>query len=177
MSKCTSLTFLFASHAQSQSSLVLQAANMYVDKPGVVNQDWLQLLTAVLNPVVIIILIPIMDQLIFPFLRDFTPSTLKRIGIGWASLVLVSFISMLYEAVKYDQSHNEDKCMFNLHEGDSTSSLSLSFWLFLLPQFLLSVSFMLIKTSSKLTCSVCLHVCVCVCVKFFFICIERSKSL
>ena len=144
---------------QIQSSLVLQANNMYIDKPGAVNHVWLELLNAMLNSVIILLAIPIMDQLIFPFLRDFTPSTLKRIGMGWVSLVLASFISMLHEAVSYHQSRSNDRCVFSLNDGVGADSPSLPFWLYLLTQTLLSVSYMLIKTSSKLTLLVCLNVC------------------
>lgn len=122
---------------------------MFPDKPRLINHNTMQLISSLINLAIIVVFIPIMDQLIFPFLRDFTPSTLKRVGIGFASLVLASFISMLYETVNYHVSHSNYKCMFNLNTSlDNT--LSVPFWMFLLPQFLLSLSRILIITSGRL---------------------------
>lgn len=105
-------------------------------------------LSTVLESIITLFLIPVIDQVIFPLLRDFIPSALKRIGIGLGLLAFSSFISMLYEAVKYHVQRSNYQCMFSENNGDMTNGLSLSFWLFLIPQFFISVSVMLITIAS-----------------------------
>ena len=70
------------------------------------------------NNVAILIAIPILDQCIYPCLRQYTPNMLKRFGISYVLLIISAGILCLYEtighhALSHGTSDSNQSCMFD----------------------------------------------------------------
>lgn len=94
------------------------------------------------NIVTIITIIPILNQLVFPCLREYAPSMLKKIGIGYFLALLSPLILFLFEGFS---QHLEKKCMF----FDSEYSMSMNAWVILIPQTAINIAEVLLVASSK----------------------------
>ena len=96
-----------------------------------------------INVVIIVVLIPLLNQCLYPYLREYTPSMLKRIGIAYFMIFLTPLILLLYEGIGHHASGGEH-CIF-LHNSEK---LEISSWLLLLPIFTISVGEVFISISS-----------------------------
>ncbi len=104
------------------------------------------------NVITILIAIPILNYLVFPCLREFTPSMLKRIGIGYFFAILAPLMLIVIEVVAHHQHHHDpDSCMFlnNGTVGDG-GEVRLSAWTVLPPTLAITLAEIFIFVSSRL---------------------------
>ena len=96
------------------------------------------------NSLTILVVLPILNQFVFPCLREYTPSLLKRIGIGYilsaASLLILMILIHAGQEVSND-------CLFSQKKYQET--LRLSSWLLLVPLILISLSEVFVNLSSE----------------------------
>ena len=115
----------------------------------------------IVNIAVILITIPVLNQCIFPFLRNYTPNMLKRIGIG--CVLIIFSVGALFLITLVGQSvlqHNgklleaTNSCMFTEddmdHPGTEFIFLPVNSFLAMIPQVLLSLAEVFVNVSSKL---------------------------
>jgi POT family proton-dependent oligopeptide transporter len=130
-------------YGQMTNNLVSQAATMRLG--GVPND-----IVSNLNPIFIIILIPIMDRIVYPAIRktgfQFTP--IKRIACGFAlaSMAMVSAAvtqHFIYQKSPCGTSANECK-----NEDGSTSFADISVWVQILPYGLIGFSEIMASVTS-----------------------------
>ena len=55
----------------------------------------------IFNIAVILIAIPILNQCVFPFLREYTPNMQKRIGFGYILTILAPFLLLVLSSVGF----------------------------------------------------------------------------
>jgi len=107
------------------------------------------------NIVLIVLAIPFINFVLYPFLREYAPNMLKRIGIGHF-LAICSPLSLLiassigYHTLKHFRSDALESCMFMEDSWDLHGELPVSHFFVLLPQALISIAEILIIVSSKL---------------------------
>ena len=124
-SMCLSICLLFPSPSQVVNVIAVQTRHMngsFVlpthDKNNVCSLTddsvWL------FNIGLILITIPILNQCVFPFLREYTPNMQKRIGLGYILTILAPFLLLILSSVGYGilnsrgQGHKATmSCMFN----------------------------------------------------------------
>ena len=91
----------------------------------------------------ILLTIPLLDKLVFPCLREYTPNMLKRIGIGYSFSILSPIALLVIEGVGHHQPglsmNATQQCMFK--ETDVPSDLlELSSAWVLLPHLLITLT-------------------------------------
>lgn len=94
------------------------------------------------NILTIIIVIPILNQVVYPCLREYTPNMLKRIGIGYFLALISPLIMALIEGFGH---HVNKQCMFVNHDV----SMETSAWLILIPQTTINLAEVFIAVSSE----------------------------
>ena len=120
----------------------------------------------IFNVVIILISIPILDQCIYPYLRQYTPNMLKRFGISYVLLIVSASIFCVYEtighhALSQGSSDSSQSCMFDSgSEGGGDMHMHMSAWLTLLPIGLLSFGEIFLKvTGTRMTTHIPLFNC------------------
>ncbi len=106
------------------------------------------------NVALVLLLIPVLNFLLFPFMREYMPNMLKRIGMG-VVLTLLAQVSIL--AVSRAGAHRDrtvQQCMFHDNFSNSTAVkdyqyTSVSEYYVLLPHVLLTVAEVLVNITSK----------------------------
>lgn len=112
------------------------------------------------NIFVILAVIPLLNQCVFPFLRNYTPNMLKRIGVGCVLIVLSTItlltLTTIGQSVLDKQgllNNATEYCMFTETDMDDPDPgfvlLPLSSFLSLIPQLLISVAEVFVNVSSK----------------------------
>ena len=105
----------------------------------------------IFNIVIILIAIPILDQCIYPYLRQYTPNMLKRFGISYVLLIISAGILCLYETIghhAYSSSESSQSCMFDSgSNGGSNIHMHMSAWLILFPIGLASFAEIFLKVT------------------------------
>ena len=105
-----------------------------------------------LNVVSILLIIPLLDKIVFPCLREYTPNMLKRIGIGYFLSILSPLILLVLEGVGHHQSelsgNATQQCMFNETQVPAADPLELSSAWVVLPHFFITLTEIFYYTSS-----------------------------
>lgn len=122
----------------------------------------------VFNIATILIAIPILNQCVFPFLREYTPNMRKRIGVGYVMTILSPFILLIISIVGYAQLSSRGEsgnatmsCMFVQNSTNSSSNVKLPInSLFtLLPHLTVSLAEMFAIVAGKLAqCMAACHI-------------------
>ena len=105
-----------------------------------------------INVITISIAIPLLNQVIYPYLREYTPSMLKRIGIGYVLALISSLLLVILEGAGHHQSgaakNLTERCMFTAsRDGEH---LEMSSWLILLPYTAINLAEVFIFVSCEL---------------------------
>ena len=105
-----------------------------------------------LNVISILVIIPLLDKIVFPCLRQYTPNMLKRIGIGYFLSILSPLILLVLEGVGHHQSelsgNATQQCMFNETQVPAADPLELSSAWVVLPHLFITLTEIFIYTSS-----------------------------
>lgn len=109
------------------------------------------------NILVILVVIPLMNQCVYPFLRNYTPNMLKRIGIGCILIISSVFGFLLITAIgqgilseRQQLDIATQTCMFNTNDNQTDFiALPLNSFITLLPQLLLGLSEVFVYITSK----------------------------
>jgi len=105
-----------------------------------------------LNVVSILVIIPLLDKLVFPCLREYTPNMLKRIGIGYFLSILSPLVLLVLEGVGHHQSelsvNTTQQCMFKETQVPGADPLELSSVWVVLPHFFITLTEIFIYISS-----------------------------
>ena len=115
--------------------------------------------TWILNVVTVLITIPILNQCLFPFLREYRPNILQKILIGYW-LAILSYVSMLAivevgESVLHHSGHYANstrECIFSVANFDNEPDyikLPINSWTIIVPHILMSVAEVFINISCK----------------------------
>lgn len=76
------------------------------------------------NVSLILLLVPIVNSVLHPFLREYMPNMLKRIGVGsimaLLSLFSIVFISAAGNKRHWAYSRHDEQCMFSANFSDAT---------------------------------------------------------
>ena len=103
------------------------------------------------NVVSILVIIPLLDKLVFPCLREYTPNMLKRIGIGYSLSILSPLILLVIEGVGHHQPglsmNATQQCMFQ-ETGVPADPLELSSAWVALPHLFITLTEVFIFISS-----------------------------
>ena len=108
----------------------------------------------IFNIVTIMIAVPLIDQCLYPCLRQYTPNMLKRFGVSYVLLIVSAGILCLYETIghhtlPHSLSGPTQSCMFR--DGSSESGeggdLHMSAWLTILPIVLVSFAEIFLKVT------------------------------
>ena len=118
----------------------------------------------IVNIAVILITIPVLNQCIFPFLRNYTPNMLKRIGIGYI-LTILSIIALLlitlvgqaivprHERLTNVMYNSTQGCMFTekdmVHPTPGFVYLPINSFLTVIPHVIVSLAEVFFSVSSK----------------------------
>ena len=113
------------------------------------------------NVWIILLAIPIIDQCVYPFLRQFAPNMLKRFGMSYILLVCSAGILCLFEIIGHRaQRESSDaaaaaNCMFDTtfaeeHQCAHHEDLYLSAYLTLVPIFMASIAEIFLKVTGWL---------------------------
>jgi dipeptide/tripeptide permease len=111
----------------------------------------------------ILVAIPIIDQFIYPFLRQFAPNMLKRFGVSYVLLICSVGVLCLLEIVGHSidqQGRHSDSaanCMFDATFADEHkcthhedhSVMPLSAYLILVPVFMASIAEIFLKVTGQ----------------------------
>ena len=105
-----------------------------------------------LNVVSILVIIPLLDKIVFPCLREYTPNMLKRIGIGYFLSILSPLVLLVLEGVGHHQSalsvNTTQQCMFKETQVPGADPLELSSVWVVLPHFFITLTEIFIYISS-----------------------------
>ena len=106
-----------------------------------------------LNIIAILIIIPILNYLVFPCLREYTPNMLKRIGLGYIFALLAPLMLMVMETIAHHQGGGmANTCMFLDNEINGTNDkLKLSAWFVLFPHMSITLTEIFVFVSSMCT--------------------------
>ena len=105
-----------------------------------------------INIITILFAIPLLNYLLFPCLREYTPSMLKRIGIGYFFALLAPILLLIIEGVGHLENETKDVCMFLVDDQAGVGALELSSWLILLPDVSISFAEVFIFVSGTILC-------------------------
>ena len=114
----------------------------------------------IINVSLILVVIPLLNNVIFPFLREYTPNMLKRMGIGYILAILCPFalflITSVGQGILYSrgQLNNATKtCLFTERDIDNPSPefilLPVTSYTVIIPHLLISLSEVFINTASE----------------------------
>ncbi len=107
-----------------------------------------------INVVTILISIPLLNQVVYPCLREYTPSMLKRIGLSYILAISSVFILYVMEWAGHHQSglsaNEEETCMF-ISSEQSNDTLGMNSWWMMLPYTAINLTEVFIFVSCKLT--------------------------
>ena len=101
----------------------------------------------------ILVAIPIIDQFIYPLLRQFAPNMLKRFGMSYVLLICSVGVLCLIEIVGHINDQQAANCMFakehkcTHHEDHSV--MPLSAYLILVPVIMASVAEIFLKVTGQ----------------------------
>ena len=125
--------------------------------------------TWVFNISVILITIPVLNQCLVPFLREYKPNMRKKIAIGYLLVVLASvcMVAMIGAGERELRSHGGDingnstrllsLCLFSDLDESDYIPLPVRSWVIVVPHFLVSVAEVFINVSCKLqNCKMCI---------------------
>lgn len=105
----------------------------------------------VVNVITILMAIPLLNQVIYPCLREYTPSMLKRIGLGYILALSSVVLLMVLDGVGHHQgglSANETElCMFTSDRDGR--NLVINAWWSLLPLTAINLTEVFIFVSCK----------------------------
>ena len=105
-----------------------------------------------LNVVSILLIIPLLDKIVFPCLREYTPNMLKRIGIGYFISIISPLTLLVLEGVGHHQSgpsvNTTQQCMFKETQVPAADPLELSSAWVVLPHFFITLTEIFIYISS-----------------------------
>ena len=102
-----------------------------------------------LNVVSILLIVPLLDKIVVPCLREYTPNMLKRIGIGYFICILSPLILLVLEGVGHHLTRNAtQKCMFKEAQVPGADPLELSSAWVVLPHFIITLAEIFYYTSS-----------------------------
>lgn len=87
-------------------------------------------ITDATNAILLIALIPLLDLLIVPLLRDANPSILKRLGIG-SILAFLSLLTLLLMEAFGKHSQGREVCMFRTEDTEHGQLEINVYWIFL----------------------------------------------
>ena len=109
--------------------------------------------TFTFNSVTILFIIPLLVHIIYPFLREYVPNMLKRIGLGFflASISVLMSLFLSAEGTKRDHSSS---CMFTANfssweERNSYSNNPAPDYLIMIPHFFYTMAEIFINVTSK----------------------------
>jgi dipeptide/tripeptide permease len=99
----------------------------------------------IFNVVTVLVAIPLMDQCLYPFLRQFAPNMLKRFGLSYILLLCSVGLLCLYEILGHNVIHQLSKkyCMFNRNQEVMPMS---AFWI-LIPVILAAIGEIFLKVT------------------------------
>ena len=107
------------------------------------------------NVIFVLLLIPILNFVLYPFLREYMPNMLKRIGMGvfLALLAQVSILAVSGAGTRRESSAGQ--CMFSADFTNSTIQEEYEFsrvseFCALLPHVLITIAEVLINVTSKI---------------------------
>ena len=98
-----------------------------------------------LNVVSILVIVPLLDKIVFPCLREYTPNMLKRIGIGYFISILSPLVLLVLEGVGHHQSGltgiaTVQQCMFKETQVPAADPLELSSAWVVLPHLFITLA-------------------------------------
>ena len=115
-----------------------------------------------LNIAVILIFIPVLNQCLVPFLREYRPNTRKKIAIGYTLVVLASVSMMAIVGAgelelghmhtadhRVKNSTREMMCLFTDMDKAGWDAIPVSSWVMIVPHFLVSLAEVFINISCK----------------------------
>ena len=117
--------------------------------------------TWVFNIAVILIAIPILNQCLVPFLREYRPSMLQKIIIGYllaifSSVSMLAIIeigeSILRHSERYENSSRECIFVTDFDNDPDYIKLPVSSWTIIVPNVLTSIAEVFINISCKWDC-------------------------
>ena len=104
------------------------------------------------NILTIVAIVPILDQIVHPILREYAPSLLKRIALGYAFTFITPVLLLIYEHAGH---HNSvlpaavaDQCLFVDSDGD-IAPLQLSSYVILIPYLSLNFGEIFVNISGE----------------------------
>lgn len=108
----------------------------------------------IVNVLTIVSVVPLLDQVVIPILREYSPSLLKRIGLGYIATVMTPVLLLVFEHVGHHDAalpaNVTAQCMFV--DGDfDVETLQLSSYVVILPYLLLSLGEIFVNISSEFT--------------------------
>ena len=100
----------------------------------------------------ILLVVPILNFVVFPLLREYTPNMQKRIGMGYILAILSPLTLLIISSMGYvmltaageDPSHS---CF--LHESASQVHIPINSWTVLLPHLVISLAEVFVMISSE----------------------------
>lgn len=100
----------------------------------------------------ILITIPILNFIVYPLLRDYTPNMQKRIGLGYVLAIMSPLVLLIITVVGHIQlaESGVDTSRSCLFVQDSHIHLPINSWLTLLPHLLVSFAEVFAMISSEL---------------------------
>lgn len=109
------------------------------------------------NVSLVLLLIPLLNFIIYPFLREYMPNMLKRIGLGVLLAVLAQFAVLAMSGVgsrrTWINNTSHEQCMFSTNFNRSTPLVydysNVSEFYVLLPHLLITVAEILVNVTSK----------------------------
>ncbi len=109
-----------------------------------------------INAVTILLIIPLLNNVLYPFLRDYLPNMLKRFGAGLvcAVLSLLTMFALSAAGSNRPRDYPDTQCMFsadfsNISADNSYVYNEVSEYLIILPHTLITLSEILINVTSK----------------------------
>ena len=107
----------------------------------------------IVNILTIIVVVPILDQIVYPILREYAPSLLKRITLGYVFTFITPILLLIYEHVGHHSSLPTaavgDQCIFAGSDQDVTRN-QLSSYFVLIPYMSLNFGEIFVNISGEL---------------------------
>ena len=104
------------------------------------------------NVALILLIIPILNFVLYPFLREYMPNMLKRIGMGVFVALLAQVSILAVSGAGTGRERDVQQCMFSTDFSDETGSYKysdVSEFYALIPHVLITVAEVLINVTSK----------------------------
>ena len=123
----------------------------------------------IVNIIVIIAFIPILNHIVIPLLREFTPNMLKRMGIGYIAAVITPLMLAVVNGVGHHllvKQHHSNSSLSSLSDAispndnssaycmftDSGVVVPISSWVIILPHLTITITEIFVNISSKFYC-------------------------